>query len=131
MFTKKVLLFYIFITITIGVFAEDGYRLWQRYDKLPANNLTTQYKKHLQQLIISGTSATIQKATEELNNALTGLLGKTPVTVKDLKTTGTLIIGTPENNKIIAVLDLQDLKKINEEGFIIISKTIQGKPAPL
>lgn len=127
MFIKKVLLFCIFIAITAGVFADDGYRLWQRYDELPVNNVTTQYKKHLQQLIISGTSATIQKATEELNNALNGLLGKTPVVVKDLKTTGTLIIGTPANNKIIAALDLQELKKINEEGFIIISKIIQGK----
>lgn len=127
MFIKKILLFCIFIAITVGAFADDGYRLWLRYDKLPANNLTTQYKKHLQQLIISGSSATIQKATEELNNALTGLLGKTAVAVKDLKTNGTLIIGTPANNKIIAALDLQDLKKINDEGFVIISKTIQGK----
>ena len=127
MFIKKILLFCIFIAITVGAFADDGYRLWLRYDKLPANNLTTQYKKHLQQLIISGSSATIQKATEELNNALTGLLGKTAVAVKDLKTNGTLIIGTPANNKIIAALGLQDLKKINDEGFVIISKTIQGK----
>ena len=127
MFIKKILLFCIFIAITVGTFADDGYRLWLRYDKLPANNITTQYKKHLQQLIISGTSATIQKATEELNNALNGLIGKTPVAVKDLKTNGTLIIGTPANNKIIATLNLQDLKKINDEGFVIISKTIQGK----
>jgi alpha-glucuronidase len=127
MFIKKILLFCIFIAITVGAFADDGYRLWLRYDKLPANNITTQYKKHLQQLIISGSSATIQKATEELNNALTGLLGKTPVAVKDLKTNGTLIIGTPANNKIIAALDIQELKKINDEGFIIISKTIQEK----
>ena len=127
MFIKKILLFCIFIAITVGAFADDGYRLWQRYDKLPANNITTQYQKHLQQLIISGSSATIQKATEELNNALTGLLGKTPATVKDLKTNGTLIIGTPANNKIIATLNLQDLKKINEDGFVIISKPIQGK----
>ncbi|MBP6022558.1 alpha-glucuronidase family glycosyl hydrolase [Ferruginibacter sp.] len=131
MFIKKILLFCIFIAITVGAFADDGYRLWQRYDKLPANHLTTQYKKHLQQLIISGSSATIQKATEELNNALTGLLGKTAVAVKDLKTNGTLIIGTPANNKIIAALDLQDLKKINDEGFVIISKTIQGKPCTI
>jgi alpha-glucuronidase len=127
MFIKKILLFCIVIAITVGAFADDGYRLWLRYDKLPANNITTQYKKHLQQLIISGSSATIQKATEELNNALTGLLGKTPVAVKDLKTNGTLIIGTPANNKIIAALDIQELKKINDEGFIIISKTIQEK----
>jgi alpha-glucuronidase len=127
MFIKKIFLFCIFIAITVATFADDGYRLWQRYDKLPANNLTTQYKNRLQQIIISGTSATIQKATEELNNALNGLLGKTPVIIKDLKTTGTLIIGTPANNKIIGALDLQELKKINEEGFIIISKTLQGK----
>ena len=127
MFIKKILLFCIFIAITVGTFADDGYRLWLRYDKLPANNITTQYKKHLQQLIISGTSATIQKATEELNNALNGLIGKTPVAVKDLKTNGTLIIGTPADNKIIAALDIQELKKINDEGFVIISKTIQGK----
>ncbi len=131
MFIKKILLFCIFIALTVGAFADDGYRLWQRYDKLPANNLTTQYKKHLQQLIISGSSATIQKAKEELNNALTGLIGKTPATVKDLKTNGTLIIGTPANNKIIATLNLQDLKKINEEGFVIVSKTIQGKPCTI
>ena len=127
MFIKKQLLLYFILVISSAAFADDGYRLWLKYDKMQDKDLAAVYKKQIQQIIISGNTPTIQKAREEINAALSGLLNKSTVFTGELKFNGTVIIGTPSSNKLIASLHLTALNKINEEGFIISSKIIQGK----
>ncbi|MEI9957319.1 MAG: alpha-glucuronidase family glycosyl hydrolase [Ferruginibacter sp.] len=123
---KKQLLLYFILAISSVAFADDGYRLWLKYDKIQNNNIVAAYKKQIQQVNISGTSETIQKATAELNTALKGLLDKTPV-VNTITANGSLIIGTTSANTLIATLHLTEQNKITDEGFIIVSKIIQGK----
>lgn len=127
MFIKKQLLLYFILVISSAAFADDGYRLWLKYDKIQDKDLAAVYKKQIQQIIISGNTLTIQKAREEINAAISGLLNKSTVFTGELKFNGTVIIGTPSSNKLIASLHLTALNKINEEGFIISSKIIQGK----
>jgi alpha-glucuronidase len=124
---KKQLLLYFVLVISSAAFADDGYRLWLKYDKIQDKDLAAVYKKQIQQIIISGNTPAIQKARKELTASLNGLLGKSTVFTNELKFNGSIIIGTPSSNKLIASLHLTQLSNINEEGFIITSKIIQGK----
>ena len=127
MFIKKQFLLYLILAISHTAFADDGYRLWLRYDKLINKKTAEAYSKQLQRIFFPGSSATILKAKEELTVALKGFFDKAPVFVTATSVKGTLVIGTPSNNTIIASLDLPGLKKINSEGFIILNKIIEGK----
>lgn len=127
MFIKKQFFFYLLMLISTTTLADDGYRLWLKYDKIQDVRLLTLYTKQMQQVIISGSSPTIQKVREELNTALSGLLNIKPKQPVNLILQNTLIIGTPVNNKIIAEANLPALKNTGTEGFIIVSKIIQGK----
>lgn len=54
--------------------AEDGHRLWLRYNKIKNNHLYTAYHHALQQLIFSGASPILAAAEEYLPNGLSGML---------------------------------------------------------
>ena len=102
------------------LFAEDGYRLWLRYDKIDNPELLSEYKTTLSQVVVEGTSKTMEAVREEIVAGLSGLLD-TKVDFADKPLPGNvLIVGTPKNSKFIASLHLDDtLKKLGNEGFYI------------
>jgi len=70
---------FIFILLSLSGFftkAEDGYDLWLRYKKINNNSILSQYKALINSVVISGNSATINIARQELVSGLQGLLGK-------------------------------------------------------
>ena len=132
MLNKPTLLFLLWIFMfgfTIPVSAEDGYRLWQRYDLVKDAKKVRQYQDRLQQVVIEGQSPTLSVITQELKQGLSGLLG-TPVTVtKQLKSGNSLLIGTPKNSAAIAALPLTaKLTAVGPEGYFIISTSVNRKP---
>ena len=132
MLNKPTLLFLLWIFMfgfTIPVSAEDGYRLWQRYDLVKDAKKVRQYQDRLQQVVIEGQSPTLSVITQELKQGLSGLLG-TPVTVtKQLKSGNSLLIGTPKNSAAIAALPLTEkLTAVGPEGYLIISTSVNRKP---
>src|SRR6266487_5184644 len=54
--------------------AEDGYRLWLRYDSLPRNTIDA-YRPHVTSLAVQGNSPTFEAIRTELVNGCSGLLG--------------------------------------------------------
>src|SRR6185312_6328131 len=99
----KKLLFYLFLLVscTMRANAEDGYRLWLRYDKIANKPLYTKYRASLTQLVFPGNSETLNAAREEITIGLKGLL-LLDLPQKDAATAnGALIIGTPVSSKII------------------------------
>ena len=58
-------------------YADDGYRLWLKYDLISDTRLLKEYRKLIHASMIKGESATIQAARSELQNGLEGLLGST------------------------------------------------------
>src|SRR5690349_5556008 len=87
--------------------AEDGYRLWLRYDRVKNQALLQAYRQSITGLCLNGESATIGAVREELLRALEGLLGRAPA----LTTTAaahTIIAGTPASAAFIASLPLQE-----------------------
>ncbi len=115
------LVFVIVILIsTTFVYADDGYRLWLKYDLISDGKLLNEYQNEIQAMMIQGESETIAIAKKELNTGLTGLLGETIPEVDNLKNPNTLVIGTLNHLKKIKIKGIESrLKKAGEEGFVI------------
>jgi alpha-glucuronidase len=111
----------------IGVSAEDGYRLWLRYDLLPAPQLD-QYRLRITSLVIPGNSATTEIVRNELSKGLQGCLGKSlPITEK-VDRDGALLVITA-NSPLAATLNLKrQLEAAGPESFRVISTRLEGHP---
>jgi alpha-glucuronidase len=121
------LLLFIFLRNPV-VYAEDGYRLWLRYDKIPDSKLLSEYKGLITGWVIEGQSPTLAATARELQSGLNGLLASRIPFEKSIERDGIIVVGTPENSPIIASLKLNNrLMNLKEEGFIIISTTYKNK----
>ncbi len=123
-------LFFVFLLCLLPckVFAEDGYRLWLRYNKVADGNNLDEYTKNIQAIHFSGDSPVLKAAREELSNGIAGLLGKDVKLTGKITGNGTIVVGTPESSRIITSLSLGDeLKKIGKEGYIIQNVDIKEK----
>ncbi len=107
-----------------AVRAEDGSRLWLRYDPLPVQSIGA-YRTHLTALVVPGHSATLGAIRAELSAGCAGLLGgPVPVTAAADRD-GAVLVGTPESSAVIAALKLDGpLQALGPEGFLIRSVKI-------
>jgi alpha-glucuronidase len=124
---KKLLLIF-FIFKLNALYAEDGYRLWLRYDKIANASLLNQYKQQIKAPVITGNSAVISAAKEELEQGLTGLLFSSYKITSSVTGTATLVAGIVTDLNIDFSIALKkQLEKLGEEGFIISNQNISGK----
>jgi alpha-glucuronidase len=111
--------------------AEDGYRLWLRYDRITSPRLLQQYRSAITEVHFDPTGPIQQAAFKELSEGLHGLLGSGIVERYSQRlriSDGALFIGTPASNPLIATLHWKDsVALLGEEGFMIRSLTISGK----
>ena len=121
------LLLLIILCFNFSAKAEDGYRLWLRYDLITNSGKLKEFKSTFTSILTSSESPTINVARRELGMAATGLLGVQASTLKNTLQDGTIILGTGKSS-LIASLHLDDrLAKLGHEGFIILSTTVQNK----
>src|SRR5699024_9392422 len=86
--------------------ADDGYRLWMRYDKIGDEKLRERYLQQIRQVHYAGNSTHIEKAKEEIQRGLSGLLAQ-KISFSDRPAgTTTLVAGTPRSSSYIRSLDL-------------------------
>jgi alpha-glucuronidase len=71
---RKVILLFFFIIPTAAI-AEDGYRLWLRYDRVKDEARLSTYRGLIKGWMIDGSSPTLDAAAKELSMGLSGLLG--------------------------------------------------------
>ncbi len=108
--------------------AEDGYRLWLRYVKIPNNNILKEYSSQINSIYIEGSSSTIFAAKEELINGLTGLLGKEIIAVNGIKSNGTVVVANYSSSKLLNELNIAgQLSNLGNEGFLILTTTVKNK----
>jgi alpha-glucuronidase len=108
--------------------AEDGSRLWLRYDKISDNQLLIEYRSSITGYIIEGRSPTLSAAGKEMQLGLNGLLASQITSEKSVNRDGIIVTGTPANSPVIASLKLNDkLLNIKDEGYIIISTIYKKK----
>ncbi len=109
------------------LYAEDGYRLWLRYDKIENASLLQQYRQAINGIYLPANSPVLKTAKAELLQALPGLLGKKitePNTISDRS----IIAGTPASLAFIRNNFRNDeLSRLGEEGFIIRTTVSNSK----
>src|SRR5688572_17291517 len=74
---KRKFLLAISFATSLVAFAEDGYRLWLRYDLVKDAARLTSYRQLIKGWSIDGKSPTLDAAGKELSRGLEGLLGQT------------------------------------------------------
>lgn len=105
--------------------AEDGYRLWLRYDPHP-QQLIAAYQPRVAAVIVQGRSATLDAVRAELVNGCSGLLGVSIPASEKIERDGAVIVGTPKSSPLIAGLKWQ-LADLGPEGFRIRSVKLGGR----
>jgi len=113
----------IFVTGAISK-AEDGYRLWLRYDPLPKRTIEA-YRPRIASVVVPGNSATLEVIRTELVNGCTGLLGSAVPIANEANRDGAVIAGTLKSSPQIATLGWErQLADLGPEGFRIRSLKI-------
>jgi alpha-glucuronidase len=110
------------------VLADDGYRLWLKYDQINDKTYLKECNKTLAEVMITLDSPVMSAAHDELIAGLAGMTGRQVTEVSSLKRNGTLVAGTFRSSPVMASL-LPDVEPgtVGEEGYIIRSVTIGGK----
>ncbi len=102
--------------------AEDGYRLWLRYDQITDLQLLNDYRESINGYLIQGKSPQINSTVSELKKGISGLLGKVITQQNEINLNGILVIGTPSSSEIVNSLGLNYLlSDIGNEGYLIKS----------
>jgi alpha-glucuronidase len=106
--------------------ADDGYRLWMRYDALPEQSAAP-YRARIRSIVVTENSRTFDAIREELRSGIDGLLN-TKIPSDDRPGEGALIVGTPKNSALISRMNLgSQLSALGNEGFIIRSSKINNR----
>ncbi len=125
---KKWILSIIGIITVFTLRAESGYELWLRYAPITNHQLKTSYAQTINSVILPGKSASTTIIRDELSRALNGMLGKTPPFMNEPQKAGSLVIGTPTTSPLISTMNINtELQQAGQEGFVLISKKINGR----
>lgn len=105
---KKNLLILILVTINHLSFADDGSRLWLKYDLIKNVQQREQFSKHTKFISVSNLkNEIISKASDELKTGIEGLLGKKiPLIIEAKNQTGGIILEV--SNQQILTQNLAD-----------------------
>jgi len=109
--------FALFVLFCGCVKADDGYRLWLRYEPLPAESMEF-YRQHINAIAVHGHSATFDVIRNELSQGCGGLLGRR-IDVGN-RDDASVIVGTPQTSTLIRKLRWEtELQSLGPEGYRI------------
>jgi alpha-glucuronidase len=102
--------------------AEDGYKLWLRYDRIDDPQLREQYQKQISGILTGSSTNMAKAASDELQAGLESMLGMRIPQVSKVNKNGILVTGTPESSPVIASLGVKEkLAGAGNEGYIIFN----------
>jgi alpha-glucuronidase len=105
-----------FLVLATLSFAEDGYRLWLRYNKIDNNTLLPQYRNQIGSVYFPGNSPTLTAAKNELRTGLQGLLDKKISDASSVTMASLLVFTKSFAGSVKAKIDYS---KLGNEGFMI------------
>ena len=117
------------VLMTIA-FADDGHDLWQKYSKVTDRAMLKKYNNQIKSIYIPENSETIEAVKQELKIGLNGLLGRVFFSDKIEKNSLVIAKYSDIQKDINTNLD-SEIAKIGNEGYLIKTLKIQGKPAIL
>ena len=102
---------------------EDGYELWLRYRQVDNSERLTQYRQAINEVVVPGTSDTIQIISDELKRSLPVLLAREVPISKQKPGSNALVVGTVGELEIMGVAISQaQRQELGAEGFLIASQ---------
>ena len=108
--------------------ADNGYRLWLKYDKVSNKALLDNYRSGLTSYCLEANSAIAVALEQELLLGTKGLLDIDIKKVASVQNDGCLLIGTPQNSATIRGLKLEaELNALGNEGFLIKTVLVNKK----
>jgi alpha-glucuronidase len=108
--------------------AETGHDLWLRYQPLP-EAVRAQYSRAIGAIVIPLQSPTGDAIAAELSRGLKGLLGR-EIPRADRVEAGSALVVATSSSPIVAALGWDaELRAGGEEGFVIRSARVSGRPA--
>src|SRR5689334_18966695 len=118
----RVILFLSLLIIGVFCYADDGYRLWLRYDKIDDAACLHQYIRQINSVYFQNSSPTLDAARKELLSGLKGLLGKQVKEVKQIQSNTIFVYANSEKNE-----DFITIRNAGPEGFRIETTQINSK----
>ncbi|HEY4207290.1 MAG TPA: alpha-glucuronidase family glycosyl hydrolase [Puia sp.] len=113
------------LLLPAALHAEDGYRLWLRFDKIDDPAVLTRYRNAIQAVVLPATSPTLAAARKELTGDLATLLDKEIMQPADLAD-NCLLAGTPSTSPAIAAI-LSQYPALQGEGYVLSTRQLDGK----
>lgn len=108
--------------------AEDGYRLWLRFDRIAEEAQREAYTAQLRQVLVQGDSEVLRTAGEELRAGLAGLLGQEVPLVSSLEARPGLVLGViGQSSHVDRALTEAEISAIREEGYLIRRQEFAGQ----
>jgi alpha-glucuronidase len=122
-----------FLLLSSFARADDGYRLWLRYDRIADEPLRAAYAAAITEIVVPNDPSPwrqpLNAARDELVLGLRGLLGLDIPVVDKPTRDGALILGTlTQSLELAALVNERDIRAAGEEGYILRSTTIDGHP---
>jgi alpha-glucuronidase len=103
------------VAFVCSAWAESGYNLWLRYEKISDKKLLELYRKQIKTFSVVGNSPTLNIASQELSVGLSGLLATTIGSIKD----SDIICGVLTSPAIQSLGLSANKTSIGQEGFVI------------
>jgi alpha-glucuronidase len=122
----RISLIFLLLLLAFPLQAEDGYRLWLRYDRLSNPTAVRQYRAQLGRIYVEGNSPVIQVLKEELNLALAGLLNLQPQVAAARPESATLIVAAWGSRVLQDVASGPEPPPVGD-AFLIRSVTTGGR----
>jgi len=126
---KTFFFFVITFILSYSVYADNGYDLWLRYEKIDNAKLKVQYAAQLKQLVFIRHSATIDIAVTELKTAMQKMLQLQLPENKTQTIENALIIGTSNDPLTAGIFTQNELLALGDEGYLIQTKKNKNKSA--
>lgn len=104
--------------------ADDGYRLWLRYDALHEQNAKI-YKQKITSIVVAKKLQNAKIIQDELKSGLNGLLNS-KLPAYDIANSGAVVVGTPNTFYPFKKLNLP-LKSLGKDGYLIRSVSLDGQ----
>ncbi|MCX7986669.1 MAG: alpha-glucuronidase [Bacteroidales bacterium] len=106
------------LMVCVSIWAEDGYKLWLRYNKKDDKN-KEYYSKFLSSIMLQSSSPIGKSIKEEIEKGCYEMLTSKPEFVNKFQEKCLLIISTPDNYPSFKKIFQKELSQINQEGYII------------
>lgn len=125
--TMKKYVFLFFVLLSSIAFADDGARLWLKYDLIKEVKQRESYARLSQFIAVNSEHPTLKAASAELQTGLQGLLGKKVALVKTATSAGGVILNVNKNVPFLTGISDESFEIYSEKGNIVISsKTETG-----